>query len=77
MSDAIEQLKKKHHGKWLAIHVLKSGPMGEPLEGELLQEYNDHDTLWKSLPQKKGMNIYVTFAGTPLEEGYAAAFYYG
>ncbi len=70
----INALKKKYSGEWMAIKVTKTSPTGEPLEGELLLRNHDHDKLWKNLPKHKGFRIYVTYAGKPLEEGYAAAF---
>lgn len=76
MSDSemkIEDLKEKYKGEWLAIEVTKEED-GEPKEGKLLLHKKDREELWKEVPQKKDKVIYVTYAGAPLKEGYAAAF---
>lgn len=69
----IKDLKKKYKGEWLAIEVTEEQE-GEPVEGKLILHEKDHDKLWGKVPQKKNKKIYVTYAGPPLEKGYAAAF---
>ncbi|MFQ5864235.1 MAG: hypothetical protein ACE5IW_03295 [bacterium] len=69
----IEQLKKKYEGQWLAIEVTKE-KNGEATEGELILHTANREELWKKVPPSKDKIIYITYAGPPLEEGYAAAF---
>lgn len=67
----IEELKEQHQNEWLAIDVTQSRD-GEPLEGELVYHSAHRDEVWeKTKDQEK---LYITFAGPPLKEGYAAAF---
>ena len=68
----IEQLKEDHNGEWLAIAVTKKNIEG-PLEGDLLFHSADRGAVWRAIRGDR-RNIYVTFAGPILEEGYAAAF---
>jgi hypothetical protein len=67
----IEQLKENHDGEWLAIAVTKKNIEG-PLEGDLLFRSADRGAVWRAIRGDR-RNIYVTFAGPMLEEGYAAA----
>jgi len=69
----IEKLKKKYKGEWLAIEVTKE-ENGVSIEGNLILHTADRDKLWKEVPLWKDRAIYVTYAGPPLDEGYAAAF---
>ena len=71
----IKDLKKKYKGEWLAIEVTREEG-GEAVEGKLLLHTLDRKKMWKKVPQRKDKVIYVTYAGPPLEEGYAAAFYF-
>ena len=70
----IEKLKKKYKGEWLAIEVTKEEG-GEAIEGKLILHSKIREEIWKNISLSKEKEIYVTFAGPPLEEGYAAAFY--
>jgi len=69
----IEKLKKKYEGEWLAIEVTKE-ENGVSIEGKLILHTPDREKLWKQVPIYKDRVIYVTYAGPPLDEGYAAAF---
>jgi len=69
----IESLKKKYPGEWLAIEVTKLR-LGEPLEGKLIYHKKDRKRLWETLELSKDKEIYVTYAGPLIEEGYAVAF---
>jgi hypothetical protein len=69
----IEKLKQKYKGEWLAIEVTKE-ENGISIEGKLVLHTPDREELWKKVPIYKDREIYVTYAGPPLDEGYAAAF---
>ncbi len=68
----ISDLKQQYQNEWLAIRVLKEGISG-PEDGELLYHAKDVHALWSKLKGDK-RNVYVTYAGSAIEEGYAAAF---
>jgi len=70
----IKELEKKYKGEWLAIEVVKEKG-GEPIEGKLILHSKDREKIWEKIRLSKEKEIYVTFAGPPLEKGYAAAFY--
>lgn len=68
----VEDLKKEYLGEWLAIEVTEedeSGPMG----GNLILHDLDHDRVWEKIADDE-RRIYITYAGSPIEKGYAAAF---
>ena len=69
----IEKLKQKYKGEWLAIEITKEEE-GEATEGKLILHSKNRDEIWKNIRLSTEKEIYVTFAGPPLEEGYAAAF---
>jgi hypothetical protein len=69
----IEELKEKYKGEWLAIEVIQE-KSGRVVEGKLILHTPDREKIWKESPFQKDKVIYVTYAGPPLEEGYAAAF---
>jgi hypothetical protein len=68
----IEQLKKKYPGEWLAIEIEEEDSSG-PISGNLISHNLDHDKIWEEIARDEG-RIYVTYAGPPIEKGYAAAF---
>lgn len=69
----IESLKKRYKGKWLAIEVTKLS-LGEPVEGKLIHHDKSRKRLWQKLDLSQDKEIYVTYAGPLIEEGYAVAF---
>ena len=69
----IAEIKKRYSGEWLAIAVTKEAK-GEAVEGKLLLHSRNRDEVWSKVKLSKKIEVYVTFAGPPLEEGYAAAF---
>ncbi len=68
----VQELKEAYKGEWLAIAVAKRGEAGIE-EGELVHHSKDADEVWRRIKGDK-RKIYVTYAGPPLPEGYAAAF---
>lgn len=69
----IAELKEKYKGEWLAIEVIRYDNH-EPLEGILLQHDRDREKFWEKVELTCGKRIYVTYAGSLIEEGYAVAF---
>lgn len=69
----IESLKKKYAGEWLAVEVTKLSA-GEPVEGRLISHEKDRKKLWEKLELSSDKEVYVTYAGPLIEEGYAVAF---
>ena len=69
----IQELKEKYEGEWLAIKVTKV-KNGKSVEGELIAHCKDQKEIWKKASEGGEKGIYITYAGHPLEEGYAAAF---
>ena len=70
----IEELKKKYKGEWLAIEVSRV-KNGEPIQGKLILHSKNREEIWKKIRLSRKKEIYVAFAGPPLEKGYVAAFY--
>jgi hypothetical protein len=68
----IERLKKEYPGEWLAIEVEEENDSG-PTSGKLISHHLDHDKIWEEITRDE-RRIYVTYAGPPIEKGYAAAF---
>ena len=68
----IEQLKKEYPGEWLAIEIEEEDNSG-PISGNLILHHLDHDKIWEEIDRDE-RRIYVTYAGPPIEKGYAAAF---
>ncbi len=68
----IQQLKDIYKGEWLAVAVVKQGEAGVE-EGELLYHSRESGEVWRKIKGDK-RKIFVTYAGPPLPEGYAAAF---
>ena len=69
----VDELKKRYKDQWLAIEVTKVED-GEAVEGKLVLHSKDRDEVWKRIRLSRKKEIFVTFAGPPLEKGYAAAF---
>jgi hypothetical protein len=70
----IESLKKQYTREWLAIEVTKLSE-GEPVEGRVVYHDKSRKKLWQKLDLHQDKDIYVTYAGPLIEEGYAVAFF--
>ena len=68
----VKEVKEKHPGEWLAIEVTGEDDSG-PVEGNLILHGLDHDMVWDKIAGDR-RRIYVTYAGSPIEKGYAVAF---
>ena len=68
----VKEFKEKYPEEWLAIEVTEEDDSG-PIEGNLILHGLDHDMVWDKIAKDK-RKIYVTYAGSPIEKGYAVAF---
>lgn len=68
----IAELKRNYQGEWLAIEVTEEDEYG-PTKGNLIFHSHDHDQVWGEIANDP-RRIYVTYAGSPIEKGYAVAF---
>ncbi|MCK4225186.1 MAG: hypothetical protein KAX39_08385 [candidate division Zixibacteria bacterium] len=68
----IKKLKEKYPGEWLAIEITEENESG-PIKGNLLMHHPDHDHVWTKIANDP-RRIFITFAGSPIEKGYAGAF---
>jgi hypothetical protein len=67
----LEEAKKKFHGEWIAFRISKEA---ENPEGEVLLHNKNHRELGKKILQKGIRDVYITFAGPAIPEGYTAVF---
>lgn len=74
MAEAIEFLKKKFAGEWLAIRVTKEDEVGNSLEGEVLERDSDYHKLHEAIRRKNIRNILIAFAGQVPAPGYGVLF---
>lgn len=67
LSQTLELLK----GEWIAFRVTADGV--DP-EGEAVLHEKDRTTFRRRLRQERVRNVYITFSGDLMPEGYAALF---
>ena len=67
----LEEAKKVFQGEWIAFRSLEEG---DNPEGEVVLHHKDRRTFDKELLQGGLTEVYITFAGPPVPEGYAAIF---
>lgn len=67
----LEEAKALYPGEWIAFHAFeeKDNP-----EGEILLHNRDRRAFDRELLERGLTDIYITFAGPPVPEGYAAMF---
>jgi hypothetical protein len=67
----LEQAKNRYRGEWIAFHPFeeKDNP-----EGEVLLHNKDRRVFDKQLLDRGLTDVYITFAGPPVPEGYAVMF---
>lgn len=65
------QNRGTHQGEWLAIEVTEEAD-GQPSEGKLIYHSPVREEVWEKTRERK--RLYITYAGPPLKEGFAAAF---
>jgi|GEM_PF-817970 len=63
----LEEAKKLFQGEWIAF---RSSEEGDNLEGEVVLHHKDRRTFDKELLQEGLTEVYITFSGPPVPEGY-------
>jgi hypothetical protein len=64
----LEEAKTLYQGEWIAFRQVEEG---DNPEGEVILHNKDRRTFDKDLLQRGLTDIYITFAGPPVPEGYA------
>jgi hypothetical protein len=67
----LDEAKKMFHGEWIAFRITKES---QNPEGDVLLHNKNHRVLGKKILQKGIKDVYITFAGPAIPEGYTACF---
>lgn len=67
----LEEAKTFYQGEWIAFRT--SEESGDP-EGKVILHNRDRRAFDKELLQQGLIDVYITFVGPPVPEGYAAIF---
>ncbi|MFQ5873485.1 MAG: hypothetical protein ACE5JL_06750 [Dehalococcoidia bacterium] len=67
----LEKAKTLYPGEWIAFHAIEEK---ENPEGEVLLHNKDRRAFDKALLERGLIDVYITFAGPPVPEGYAVMF---
>jgi len=67
----LEEAKAIYPGEWIAFHAFEEG---ENPEREVLLHNKDRRAFDKELLERGLTDVYITFAGPPVPEGYAVMF---
>ncbi|MFQ6116571.1 MAG: hypothetical protein ACE5NG_21145 [bacterium] len=67
----LEEAKAKYKGEWIAFRAVEEG---DNPEGEVLLHNKDRRAFDKKLVEQGLTNVYITFAGPPVPEGYSLMF---
>ncbi|MBM4347976.1 MAG: hypothetical protein FJ107_07560 [Deltaproteobacteria bacterium] len=67
----LEEAKEMYQGEWIAFRP--SAECADP-EGEVILHNKDRRAFDKELVQRGLTDLYLTFAGPPVPEGYALIF---
>ncbi len=67
----LEEARKLYQGEWIAFRAVEED--GNP-EGEVILHNKDRRAFDKELLQQELTDVYITFAGPAVPEGYAAIF---
>jgi len=66
-----EEAKTLYQGEWIAFRTFEDS---DNPGGEVVLHNKDRRTFDKELLQKELTDVYITFAGPPVPEGYAVIF---
>ena len=69
----LEEAKKIFQGEWIAFQIYKGKESDNP-EGDVLAHNKNRRDFDKTILQKAVKDIYITFAGPAIPEGYTAFF---
>ena len=67
----LEEAKNKYQGEWIAFRAFEKT---DNPEGEVVLHHKDRWVFDKELVERGIKNVYITFAGPPVPEGYAVMF---
>lgn len=67
----LEEAKAQYPGEWIAFRAFEES---DNPEGEVVLNHKDRRVFDKKLLEMDLTNIYITFAGPPVPEGYAVMF---
>jgi hypothetical protein len=67
----LEKAKTKYQNEWIAFHALDES---DNPEGEVILHNKDRRIFDKELVGRGLNDVYITFAGPPVPEGYAVMF---
>lgn len=67
----LEEIKTLYQGEWIAFRARDEG---ENPEGEVLLHHKDRKAFDRELVEKGLTNVYITFAGPIIPEGYGTLF---
>lgn len=67
----LEEAKRLYQGEWVVFRAYEEG---ENPEGEVILHNKDRRIFDKELLTRGVTDIYITFAGPPVPEGYAVIF---
>jgi hypothetical protein len=67
----LDEAKKIFKGEWIAFRISKES---QNPEGDVLLHDKNHRELGKRILQKGIKDVYITFAGPVIPEGYTACF---
>lgn len=67
----LEEAKALYPGEWIAFRASKEG---DNPEGEVVLHNKDRRAFDKELLEREMTDVYITFAGPPVPEGYAVMF---
>jgi hypothetical protein len=67
----LEEAKAKYQGEWIAFRMFEES---DNPEGEVVLHNKDRWTFDKELLEKGIINVYITFAGPLVREGFAVIF---
>lgn len=67
----LEEAKTRYTEEWIAFRAFEEG---DNPEGEVLPHHKDRRAFDKKLLERDLTDVYITFAGPPVPEGYAVMF---
>ena len=67
----LEQAKALYQGEWIAFRALEQG---DDPEGDVILHSRDRRAFDKELVERRLINVYITFAGPLVPEGYGTLF---
>jgi hypothetical protein len=70
----LEEAKDKYRGEWIAFRIFEEG---DNPEGEVVLHNKDRWAFDKELLEKEITEVYITFAGPLVREGFAIMFLLG